>query len=148
MNAKHIIICILALILSPFAFAQKSGRYVNSREGLNIHAEPNAGAAKVGALKSGEFVAVAVEGEKASIDGIEARGAKIIINLNGLNLDDDYNTYGWVFGGYLQEKMPDERRRDYQLSQTAQQNRRGLASDRVFPRRLRRIYAGKGMGAS
>nr|MBP3282562.1 SH3 domain-containing protein [Treponema sp.] len=107
MNAKHIIICILAtLSLSPLAFAEKSGRYVNSREGLNIREEPNAGAAKVGALKYGEFVAVAGEGEKASIDGIEARWAKIIINLNGLNLDDDYNTYGWVFGGYLQEKCP------------------------------------------
>ena len=103
---KIFLILAAALMLSPLAFAQIRGRYVNSREGLNIREEPNAGAAKVGALKYGEFVAVAGEGEKASIDGIEARWAKIIINLNGLNLDDDYNTYGWVFGGYLQEKCP------------------------------------------
>ena len=48
MNAKPIIICILAtLSLSSLAFAEKSGRYVNSREGLNIRAEPNAGAAGI-----------------------------------------------------------------------------------------------------
>lgn len=77
MKARKIIICVLAtLSLSSLAFAQKSGRYVNSREGLNIRAEPNAGAEKVGALKYGEFVEVAGEGEKASIDGIEARWTK------------------------------------------------------------------------
>lgn len=64
MNAKPIIICILAtLSLSPLAFAEKSGRYVNSREGLNIRAESNTRAEKVGALKYGEFVEVAEEGE-------------------------------------------------------------------------------------
>ena len=47
MNAKHIIICILAtLSLSSVAFAQIRGRYVNSKEGLNIRAEPNAGTAR------------------------------------------------------------------------------------------------------
>ena len=46
MNAKHIIICILALSLSSLAFAQIRGRYVNSREGLNIRAEPKSGAAR------------------------------------------------------------------------------------------------------
>ena len=107
MNAKPIIICILAtLSLSSLAFAEKSGRYVNSREGLNIREEPNAGAAKVGALKYGEFVAVAGEGEKASIDGIEARWTKIIIKHDGLAPEDNYLRYGWVFGGYLQEKCP------------------------------------------
>lgn len=62
MNAKPIIICILAtLSLSSLSFAEKSGRYVNSREGLNIRAEPNTMAEKVGALKYGEFVEVAEE---------------------------------------------------------------------------------------
>ena len=104
MNAKPIIICILAaLSLSPLAFAEKSGRYVNSREGLNIRAEPNAGAEKVGALNYGEFVEVVEEGEKASIDGIEARWTKIIRDRNGLAPEDNYLRYGWVFGGYLQE---------------------------------------------
>ena len=106
MNAKPIIICILALLLSPLAFAQKIGRYVNSREGLNIRAEPNAGAEKVGAVNYGEFVEVAEEGEKASIDGIEARWTKIIKDRNGLAPEDNYLRYGWVFGGYLQEKCP------------------------------------------
>ena len=107
MNAKPIIICILAtLSLSSLAFAEKSGRYVNSREGLNIRAEPNTRAEKVGALKYGEFVAVAGEGEKASIDGIEARWTKIIIKHDGLAPEDNYLRYGWVFGGYLQEKCP------------------------------------------
>lgn len=47
MNAKSIIICVLAtLSLSSLAFAEKSGRYVNSREGLNIRAEPKSGAAR------------------------------------------------------------------------------------------------------
>ena len=107
MNAKPIIISILALALSSLAFAQIRGRYVNSKEGLNIRAEPNTRAEKVGEVNYGEFVEVAGEGEKASIDGIEARWAKIIINLNGLNLDDDYNTYGWVFGGMeAVERLP------------------------------------------
>ena len=107
MNAKPIIICILAtLSLSSLEFAEKSGRYVNSREGLNIRAEPNAGAEKVGAVNYGEFVEVAEEGEKASIDGIEARWTKIIRDRNGLDSEDNYLRYGWVFGGYLQEKCP------------------------------------------
>ncbi len=107
MNAKPIIICILAtLSLLSLAFAEKSGRYVNSREGLNIRAEPNTRAEKVGALKYGEFVEVAEEGEKASIDGIEARWTKIIIDRDGLAPEDNYLRYGWVFGGYLQEKCP------------------------------------------
>ena len=103
---KIFLIFVATVVLSSLAFAEKSGRYVNSREGLNIRAEPNAGAAKVGALKYGEFVEVAEEGEKASIDGIEARWTKIIIDRNGLDSEDEFRRYGWVFGGYLQEKCP------------------------------------------
>lgn len=103
---KLFLIFAAAVVLSSVAFAEKSGRYVNSREGLNIRAEPNARAAKVGALKYGEFVEVAEEGEKASIDGIEARWTKIIIDRNGLDSEDEFRRYGWVFGGYLQEKCP------------------------------------------
>ena len=60
----------------------------------------------MGALKYGEFVEVAEEGEKASIDGIEARWTKIIIDRDGLDPEDEFRQYGWVFGGYLQEKCP------------------------------------------
>lgn len=144
MKARKIIICVLAtLSLSSLAFAQKSGRYVNSKDGLNIRAEPNTRAEKVGAFKYGEFVEVAGEGEKASIDGIEARWTKIIIDRDGLAPEDNYLRYGLGVRRVFARKMPDERSGDYRLPQKTQRDGRGLALERVFPRKLRRIYAGK-----
>ena len=35
-----------AVVLSSLAFAEKSGRYVNSKKGLNIRAEPKSGEAR------------------------------------------------------------------------------------------------------
>ena len=44
---KKIFLILAALfVLSSLAFAKKSGLYVNSREGLNIRAEPKSGAAR------------------------------------------------------------------------------------------------------
>ena len=43
---KKIFLILAILSLSPLAFGQIRGRYVNSREGLNIRAEPKSGAAR------------------------------------------------------------------------------------------------------
>ena len=104
---KKIFFILLTLFFALFGFAQEyCGMYVNSREGLNVRKSPSLSAEKIGALKYGEYIGVVEEGEIVTIDGIKARWTKIIIDRNGLDSEDEFRRYGWVFGGYLQEKCP------------------------------------------
>ncbi|WP_191014211.1 SH3 domain-containing protein [Treponema zioleckii] len=104
---KKIIFILLALFCALCAFAKEyRGMYVNSREGLNVRKSPSMSAEKIGALKYGEYIGVVEEGEIVTIDGIKARWAKIIIDHDGNDAAEDYNNYGWVFGGYLQKECP------------------------------------------
>ena len=104
---KKIIFILLALFCALCAFAKEyRGMYVNSREGLNIRKSPSLSAEKIKALKYGEYIGVVEEGEIVTIDGIKARWAKIIIDHDGNDAAEDYNNYGWVFGGYLQKECP------------------------------------------
>ena len=101
-------IFVLLLVFCAFsAFAEEyRGMYVNSREGLNIRKSPSMSAEKIKALKYGEYIGVVEEGEIVTIDGIKAPWTKILIDYDGNDAAEDYNNYGWVFGGYLQEKCP------------------------------------------
>lgn len=104
---KKFIFSLLFSFCAFTAFAKEyRGMYVNSREGLNVRKSPSLSAEKIGALKYGEYIGVVEEGEIVTIDGIKARWAKIIIDHDGNDAAEDYNNYGWVFGGYLQEKCP------------------------------------------
>lgn len=104
---KKFIFSLLFSFCAFSAFAKEyRGMYVNSREGLNVRKSPSLSAEKIGALKYGEYIGVVEEGEIVTIDGIKARWAKIIIDRDGNDAAEDYNNYGWVFGGYLQEKCP------------------------------------------
>ena len=104
---KKFIFSLLLCFCAFSAFAKEyRGMYVNSREGLNVRKSPSLSAEKIGALKYGEYIGVVEEGEIVTIDGIKARWAKIIIDRDGNDAAEDYNNYGWVFGGYLQEKCP------------------------------------------
>lgn len=104
---KKFIFSLLFSFCAFSAFAKEyRGMYVNSREGLNVRKSPSLSAEKIGALKYGEYIGVVEEGEIVTIDGIKARWAKIIIDHDGNDAAEDYNNYGWVFGGYLQEKCP------------------------------------------
>ena len=98
---------LLLVFCALCAFAKEyRGMYVNSREGLNVRKSPSMSAEKIQALKYGEYIGVVEEGEIVTIDGIKARWAKIIIDHDGNDAADDYNNYGWGFGGYLQDKCP------------------------------------------
>ena len=104
---KKFIFSLLFSFCTLCAFAKEyRGMYVNSREGLNVRKSPSLSSEKIGALKYGEYIGVVEEGEIVTIDGIKARWAKIIIDHDGNDAAEDYNNYGWVFGGYLQEKCP------------------------------------------
>lgn len=104
---KKFIFSLLFSFCAFSAFAKEyRGMYVNSREGLNVRKSPSLSGEKIGALKYGEYIGVVEEGEIVTIDGIKARWAKIIIDRDGNDAAEDYNNYGWVFGGYLQEKCP------------------------------------------
>ena len=104
---KKIIFVLLLVFCALCAFAKEyRGMYVNSREGLNIRKSPSLSAEKIKALKYGEYIGVVEEGEIVTIDGIKARWAKILIDHDGDDAAEDYNNYGWVFGGYLQKECP------------------------------------------
>ena len=104
---RKFIFVLLLVFCALCAFAKEyRGMYVNSREGLNIRKSPSLSAEKIQALKYGEYIGVVEEGEIVTIDGIKARWAKIIIDHDGNDAAEDYNNYGWVFGGYLQKECP------------------------------------------
>ena len=103
---KKFIFSLLFSFCAFSAFAQEyRGMYVNSREGLNIRKSPSLSAEKIGALKYGEYIGMVEEGEIVTIDGIKAPWTKILIDYDGFE-EDNFRNYGWVFGGYLQEKCP------------------------------------------
>ena len=94
---KKFIFSLLLVFCSLAAFAKEyCGMFVSSKEGLNIREEPNLKTAKLGALKYGEFVKVAGEGELVRIDGISARWTKIILDHDGNDAADDYNSLASV----------------------------------------------------
>ncbi len=100
---KKVVSVLFALQIMFCAFCLPSMMYVNSKEGLNVRSAPSMKAEKRGALKYGELVKVAGEGDMVTIDGISAHWTKIILYYGD---EGDESSYGWVFGGYLQEKFP------------------------------------------
>ena len=96
---KKVVSVLFALQIALCAFCLPSMMYVNSKEGLNVRSAPSMKAEKRGALKYGELVKVAGEGDMVTIDGISAHWTKIILYYGD---EGDESSYGWVFGGYLE----------------------------------------------
>ena len=77
--------------------------YVNSPEGLRIRNKPSLSGSKIGVLFDRMKVKVISVGEATTIDGIKSNWIKILLPLETVKSKE--NVYGWIFGGYLTDKL-------------------------------------------
>lgn len=77
--------------------------YVNSPEGLRIRDSANLSAKKIGSLYDRMTVKVISIGKEVEIDGIKSNWIKILLPIETIRMKK--NIYGWVFGGYLTDKL-------------------------------------------
>lgn len=78
--------------------------YVNSHEGLRIRKEPSLESVQIGSVHHCSPLKVTEIGEKVTIDNIENNWVKVLLPC--YEWQSDTGEYGWVFGGYLEEKKP------------------------------------------
>ena len=79
-----------------------SVKYVSSKEGLNVRESPTLDSEKIAALIYSSEVKVLEVGAEENIDGINANWVRVQIPM--LSWGQKEKT-GWVFGGYLSEKL-------------------------------------------
>ena len=77
--------------------------YVDSIEGLRIRDTPGLTGNRIGVLYDRMVVKVVEIGDETVIDGIKSKWIKILLPIE--TIKNDKNIYGWVFGGYLTDKL-------------------------------------------
>ena len=77
--------------------------YVNATEGLRVRDSASLYSKKIGTLFDRMVVKVVSIGNEAEIDGIKSNWVQILLPIETINTGS--NVYGWVFGGYLTEKL-------------------------------------------
>ena len=77
--------------------------YVNATEGLRVRDRASLYSKKIGTLFDRMVVKVVSIGNEAEIDGIKSNWVQILLPIETINTGS--NVYGWVFGGYLTEKL-------------------------------------------
>lgn len=109
MKKINLLIVIFLLTSSLFSAEQKKEKlkiidvkYVSSKEGLNIRETPSLSSKKIAALIYASEVNVLEIGAKETIDGIDSNWMKI--QIPALSWGQKSQS-GWVFGGYLVEKL-------------------------------------------
>lgn len=79
-----------------------SVKYVSSKDGLNVRESPTLNSKKIAVLIYASEVTVLETGTEETIDGIKGNWVKIKIPKLSWSQKD---LSGWVFGGYLSEKL-------------------------------------------
>ncbi|MCR4823529.1 MAG: SH3 domain-containing protein [Treponema sp.] len=131
---KKFVLFMFMLLSALMSYAEGyRGMYVNSREGLNVRKSPSMKSEKITTLKYGEYISVVEEGEIVKIDGIKAPWAKILVDYDG-SIEDDYKNYGWVFGGYLQEKCPMSEKEIISYLKKLSAENKDFLSSKCFPK--------------
>jgi len=77
--------------------------YVKSPEGLRIRNKPDLSRNKIGVLYDRMKVKIISAGEETTIDGIKSNWIKILLPIETAQAKE--NVYGWIFGGYLTDKL-------------------------------------------
>ena len=77
--------------------------YVNSPEGLRIRNKPDLSGDKIGILYDRMNVKIISVGEETTVDGIKSNWIKILLPIETVQAKE--NVYGWIFGGYLTDKL-------------------------------------------
>lgn len=77
--------------------------YVDSPEGLKVRDNPSLSAKKIDVLYDRMSVKVMSVGAETVIDGIKSNWVKILLPLETIR--QKQNICGWVFGGYLTDKV-------------------------------------------
>ena len=77
--------------------------YVNSPEGLRVRDNASLNSKKIETLYDRMVVKVVSIGSEAVIDGIKSNWVQILLPVETIN--KGRNVYGWVFGGYLTDKL-------------------------------------------
>ena len=77
--------------------------YVKSPEGLRIRNKPDLSGNKIGVLYDRMKVKIISVGKETTIDGIKSNWIKILLPIETAQTKE--NVYGWIFGGYLTDKL-------------------------------------------
>ena len=77
--------------------------YVDSPEGLRIRDTPSLSGNRIGVLFDRMKVKVISVGKETRIDGIQSNWVKILLPVE--TVKSGANVYGWVFGGYLTDRL-------------------------------------------
>ncbi len=77
--------------------------YVNSPEGLRIRNKPTLSGSKIGVLYDRMKVKIISVGDETTIDGIKSNWVQILLPIETIKSKE--NVYGWIFGGYLTDKL-------------------------------------------
>ncbi|MCR5081170.1 MAG: SH3 domain-containing protein [Treponema sp.] len=113
MKMKKMILLLAAALCSSSAFSLDAGYfkkhkkvhflYVDSPEGLRVRSSSSLSAEKTGVLYDRMKIKVISVGSEATIDGIKSNWVKILLPVD--TLKSNSATYGWIFGGYLTNKL-------------------------------------------
>ena len=95
---------VLAVFLAAaFACFAQGYKYVDASSGLRVRDSASLSAKKIGVVYDRMKVKVVELGPKVTIDGISSNWVKIIMPLESFKKQTSVT--GWVFGGYLSDKL-------------------------------------------
>lgn len=77
--------------------------YVKSPEGLRIRNKPDLSGNKIGVLYDRMKVKIISVGKETTIDGIKSNWIKILLPVETAQAKE--NVYGYIFGGYMTDKL-------------------------------------------
>lgn len=77
--------------------------YVKSPEGLRIRNKPDLSGNKIGVLYDRMKIKIISVGEETTIDGIKSNWIKILLPIETAQANE--NVYGYIFGGYMTDKL-------------------------------------------
>ncbi|MBQ0162282.1 MAG: SH3 domain-containing protein, partial [Treponema sp.] len=104
---KRILFVAAMFLMAACCFGQKfvagGYAYVDASSGLRVRSDASLGARKIGVVYDRMKVKVIEVGPKVTIDGISSNWIRILLPVESIK--ERRTVSGWVFGGYLTEKL-------------------------------------------
>lgn len=105
MNLKRIFFVFASVLFCASIFALPEYKYVDSKDGLKIRDRAGLNGQRIGGLVYDQKIEVVEIGAEALIDGIKSNWVKI--RVPSLQAQGSYDSFGWVFAGYLRDEPPE-----------------------------------------
>lgn len=104
---KRFLFVAAMFLMAACCFGQKfvagGYAYVDASSGLRVRSDASLGAKKIGVVYDRMKVKVIEVGPKVTIDGISSNWIRILLPVESIK--ERRTVSGWVFGGYLTEKL-------------------------------------------